>query len=81
MACGTRKYVWMPELLLQTNNADQKQSLCINCVFHELMELGSYTIPYFHEHRNMHDWMPELTSWGNIFTTLASELSSKGICF
>ena len=48
IACGTSKYVWTPELLRQTNNTDQKQSLCINCVFHELMELGGYILPYFH---------------------------------
>ena len=48
MACGISKYVWTPELLRQTNNMDKKQSLCINCVFHELMELVGYTIPYFH---------------------------------
>ena len=48
MACGTSKYVWTAELLNQTNNTDQKQCLCMKYVFHELMELGGYTIPYFH---------------------------------
>ena len=42
------KYVWTAGLLSQTNNTDQKQCLCMKYVFHELMELGGYTIPYFH---------------------------------
>ena len=48
MACGTSKYVRTAELLSQTNNTDRKHSLCMKYVFHELMELGGYTIPYFH---------------------------------
>ena len=48
MVCGTSKYVWTAELLSQINNTDQKQSICIKYVFHELMELGGYAIPYFH---------------------------------
>ena len=81
MVCGTYKYVWTPELLCQTNNTDQKQSLCMKCVSHGFMELGGYRTPYFHLNRNAYDWIPELTSCGKIFTILAFELLSKGISF